>query len=251
MPSRLDLPSEVRPGADPSPEVVDRFVGSMPRRYGVLFGPGVVRHHAAIATGRGDKLAHVEAWRVLADGTTELCIVADDRPGLLVLIAGALASFRLDVMNAFIFSRDTDAGREAMDFFWVRRMAGTSPLDPGDVEAVAERLRALVAGTLHVEDLDLRLRAGRAGAACGADVRLAETNEDGSVALVIETEDAPALLFVIARTLFANHVEIVRSVVRTVGRRVLNRFDVAEFDGSPLPPGRCEALCAAVAGALT
>lgn len=251
MSSKLDLGSEVGPGGEPSPEAVERFLGSMPRRYGVLFGPRVARRHAAIATGRGGKLAHIEAWRVLADGTTELCIVADDRPGLLVLIAGAVASQRLDVMNAFIFSRQTETGREAMDFFWVRRMAGVSPLQVRDVEALAERLRGLVAGTLHVEDLDLRLRAGRAGRACAVDVHVAETNDDGSVALVVETEDAPALLFVIARTLFASHVEIVRSVVRTVGRRVLNRFDVVELDGGPLSPARCDAVCAAVAGALT
>jgi UTP:GlnB (protein PII) uridylyltransferase len=236
MPSKLDLPSEVRAGAEPSPEAIEHFVGSMPRRYGVLFGPRVAGRHAAIAAGRRGRLAHVEAWRVLADGTTELCIVADDRPGLLVLIAGALASLRLDVMNAFIFSRRTSAGREAMDFFWVRHMAGTSPLDLGDVEALADRLRALVAGELHVEDLDLRLRAGRGGAASVPDVHLAETNDDGSVTIVVETEDAPALLFVIARTLFANHVEIVRSVVRTVGRRVLNHFDVVELDGSRSQP---------------
>jgi UTP:GlnB (protein PII) uridylyltransferase len=248
MPSSLDLATAtVRAGAELPPEAVESFVTSMPRRYGVLFGPRVARCHAAIALCRRGKVAHAEVWRALPDGTTELCVVADDRPGLLVLVAGALASYRLDVMTAFIFSRATGAGHEAIDFFWVRRMDGAFPLEVCDTEALADRLRALIAGALSVEDLGLQLPVGRAS---HVDVHFAESNGDGSVALVVETEDAPALLFVIARTLFANGVEIVRSLVRTVGSRVHNRFDIQEIGGATLDEVRRAHVCDAVAAAL-
>jgi len=243
----VDLAPPARSGADLPPEAVESFVTSMPRRYGVLFGPRVARCHAAIALCRQGRIAHAEVWRTLPDGTTELCVVADDRPGLLVLIAGALASYRLDVMTAFIFSRATTAGREAIDFFWVRRMDGAFALEACDTEALAERLRALMAGTLAVDDLGLHLPAGHASR---VDVHFAESNGDGSVALVVETEDAPALLFVMARTLFASGVEIVRSLVRTVGSHVFNRFDIQEIDGTPLDEARRVDVCAAVAAAL-
>ena len=38
----------------------------------------------------------------------------------------------------------------------------------------------------------------------------------------------------ISRALFAQRVQILRSEVRTVGRRVVDRFKIAEFDGSPV-----------------
>jgi UTP:GlnB (protein PII) uridylyltransferase len=248
MPSSIDLAqATARSGADLPPDVVESFVTSMPRRYGVLFGPRVARCHAAIALCRQGKVAHAEIWRALPDGTTELCVVADDRPGLLVLITGALASYRLDVMTAFIFSRSTGGGREAIDFFWVRRMDGAFALEACDAEALADRLRALVAGTLAVDDLGLRLPVGHAS---HVDVYFAESNGDGSMALVVETEDAPALLFVIARTLFATGVEIVRSLVRTVGSRVHNRFDIQEIGGATPDDARRAEICAAVEAAL-
>ena len=57
-----------------------------------------------------------------ATGRAALCVVAEDRPGLLSAIAAALVSHKLDVITALVFSRVASGGDvEAVDFLWVRR----------------------------------------------------------------------------------------------------------------------------------
>src|SRR5215472_3598114 len=98
------------PSRDLPADAVEAFASSMPTRYGVLFDPRAVRRHAEIAHRRGKRPAYAEVWRALGDGTAALCVVADDRPGLLSAIAAALVSHNLDVITALVFSRSTGAG---------------------------------------------------------------------------------------------------------------------------------------------
>src|SRR5580704_18359836 len=112
MPWRADFEWGSTDGgvAHPPAGYVNDFVSAMPPRYGVLFDPRTIRKHAGAAYRRGTRLAHVEVWRTLADGSAALCVVAEDRPGLLSAIAAALVSHRLDVITALVFSRVTDTG---------------------------------------------------------------------------------------------------------------------------------------------
>ncbi len=64
----------------------------------------------------------------------ELCVVAEDRPGLLARIAAAITAGRLEVLGAQVYSRtpgvvpaavrvgarETEGVTEAVDIFWVR-----------------------------------------------------------------------------------------------------------------------------------
>jgi [protein-PII] uridylyltransferase len=220
----------------------DRFAASMPARYRVLFDPRAVRKHAEIVMRRQGKPAHAEVWRTIPDGTTELCVVADDRPGLLLLIAAVLAAHHLDVMTGLLFS--TSAG-EVVDFFWVRRTGqDRSPLGHIESRSIAELLCDLITGAVPLDETPPPPRLPQ------ADVRILGINDDGSAALSVETTDAPALLLTIARALFAQRVQIVRSLVRTVDRKVHNRFDILEIDGEPLSGDRLAAVRSAVASAL-
>ena len=122
----FDWASDGDPPSDLPAAVVETFAASMPTRYGVLFDPRAIRRHAGIAHRRGKRPAYAEVWRALGDGTAALCVVADDRPGLLSAIAAALVSHRLDVITALVFSRVTSGGDvEAVDFLWVRRSASS------------------------------------------------------------------------------------------------------------------------------
>jgi UTP:GlnB (protein PII) uridylyltransferase len=84
----------------------------------------------------------------------------------------------------------------------------------------------------------------------GSTVRFDEEDDEGGAILVIETDDAPGLLLLLAETLFRQRAQIVRSSVRTLGGRVHNRFDLVEFDASPLSRRRRADVRAAVAAAL-
>src|SRR5215831_17937133 len=66
------------------------FDRSMPARYHELFEAADLSEHAAIAYRRASAAAHVEIWREHGKGVFVLCVVTDDRPGLLSLVSAAL-----------------------------------------------------------------------------------------------------------------------------------------------------------------
>src|SRR5580658_6937100 len=146
-------------GTGPPQEFAEAFASSMPSRYRVLFDPRTIWKHAAVSFRRSGRPAHAEVWRSLADASAALCIVADDRPGLLSAIAAALISHRLDVITALVFSRVGRGGEcEAVDFLWVRRAdtADTAPISADEVDSVGEVLSAILAGSVSVAEIALR-----------------------------------------------------------------------------------------------
>jgi [protein-PII] uridylyltransferase len=254
--------TDVSPGShdaqsacDAPNDFVARFMASMPVRYRVLFDPRTVRRHATVAYRRIGRPVGAEVWRTLADGTSELCVVADDRPGLLLLIAAVLAAHHLDVMSALLFSRASDEGRdEAVDLFWVRRFTrgDTAPLGADETAAIADRIAALVSGATSLDEIAPDPASPAAsGAPIGeVTVRFEENDDEGTAALTVDATDAPALLYRTARTLYGEGVQIVRSLVRTVDGKVHNRFDLLERDGGPLSAERRDAIRIAVAATL-
>jgi [protein-PII] uridylyltransferase len=226
------------------------FLDSMPPRYRQQpFDGAAVREHAAIASRRAGAAAHAEIWRRLPRGGAVVCIVADDRPGLLSFISAALVVNRLEVEAAQAYTR-SESG-EAVDFFWVRRDLG--PLAPGsagaagaaapvldaDVARVAEVLRGLVTGALTVDDVAASAR-GHRPRPTGATthVRFDETSEAGLAVLTVETTDRPGLLLAITRALHRARVQIVASEATTTDGRVVDRFTLVELDGAPLRASR-------------
>lgn len=164
---------------------------------------------------------------------TGLCIVATDQPGLLSRISEAFVVCGLDVLSAEAFTRDTASEAEAVDLFWLRRLnAGqATALTDEDLDQVRETLIGLIEGTLEpslpfVEPSPVTRSNTR--------VRFIEDESGALTTLEIETEDRSGLLLSISRALFAQRVQILRSEVRTLGRRVVDRFKIAEFDGSPV-----------------
>jgi UTP:GlnB (protein PII) uridylyltransferase len=233
-------------------DFAERFGTSMPPRYRMLFDPRAVRRHAATAFRRGSGPARVEVWRSMADGTSEICVIADDRPGVLLRIAAALASHRWSVVMALIFSRVTDAGfREAVDLFWVQRASGDAHavMGPEQAATLEATLAGLVRGTLAIDDV---LRAAPPVVRRpGCLVRFESPDEGGAAVLTVSGADGPGVLLVLARTLYTQRTQVVRSLVRTVGGRVHNRFDLVEFDGSAPSPARRREIRLALEAALS
>jgi [protein-PII] uridylyltransferase len=234
---------------------VDEFSSSMPESYRVLFDPRAMRRHYGIVTRRGLHVAHAEIWRVLPDRSAALCVVAEDRPGLLSAIAAALVSHGLDVITALAFSRMNRAldRSEAVDLLWVRRTnpADTTTLGATEATSIVAVLAAILEGRLSVEDI----------AACTADpgrcsgtvtsVRFDDMDEDGRAVLIVEAPDRTGMLLTIALHVFLQGAQIARSLVRTVGQRAYNRFQLVERDGQPLSLQRREQIRLAVYASLT
>ncbi|MDP9037141.1 MAG: hypothetical protein M3O50_20270 [Myxococcota bacterium] len=239
--------------AEPSPTIVEAFLASMPSRYRVLFDPRAIRRHAGVSQRRGARLACCEVWRTLPDGSAALCVIAEDRPGLLSAIAAALVSHRLDVITALVFSRDaSDGRREAVDLVWVRRASAddVDPIDPGEAVSIGEVLSAILSGVVSVEEIASRAPETMATNDGEVVVRCDEVDDEGLAVLFIEASDRPGMLLTIAFEVFQQGAQIVRSLVRTAEGRAFNRFELAEFSGAPLAAERREQIRAAVYAAL-
>jgi [protein-PII] uridylyltransferase len=239
---------------DPPADFAAAFSSSMPPRYRVLFDPRTTCKHAAVCFRRGARPAYAEVWRTLADGSAALCVVADDRPGLLSAIAAALVSHRLDVITALVFLRVVPGhGAEAVDLVWVRRAnsADKASIDDDEAESIGEVLSAILSGSISVEQIASHTRPSPPSDDPRVVVRFDDVDEEGLAALFVEAPDRPGMLLTITLEVFQHGAQIVRSLVRTASGRAFNHFELSEFSGAPLSRDRCEQIRAAVFAALS
>ncbi len=227
----------------------------MPERYRIAFDEVAAQEHAALVARRAGAPAHLEIWRQQAKGVAVLCVVADDRPGLLSFISAALAIQRMDVLSAQAYTRRLpDGSGEAFDLLWLRRDAAAShpmPVLEADVERIAEVLRQLITGEISIESAVERARPSRTvPPGASTHVTFDEDADEGLVVLTVETFDRPGLLLAITLALFRADVQILSSDAVTRGGRVVDRFAIVEVDGSPIRRGRRGVVQIAVLDAM-
>lgn len=238
---------------EPSADYVREFAASMSRAYRSTHGESEIREHAGAALRRGGALVHVELLAQTHGAAGVMCVVADDRPGLLATISAAFVLSGLDVIDAAAHTRKTSGGRrEAVDLFWVRysdpakRSERVASENAGRVASV---LVDLLEGRVDREVASRRTAVPTAKAS-ETKVRFVE-NPDGDLAtLEVETDDRSGLLLALSQALFEQKVQIVESAVKTEGARVLDRFQIVELDGKPIQPGRRLEIQVAVLSAI-
>jgi [protein-PII] uridylyltransferase len=232
-----------------SPAYVDRFALSMPRAYRAAHDRSTIVEHARVVADRGARPANAGLVACEEVGQATLCVVADDRPGVLATISAALMMEGFDVIDAEVHTRQRESGRaEAVDLFWVRRAEPEDrarPITPADMESLREVLCSLFDGT----------RTGTPSAiglphASETVVRFVEGAGGALVTLEVETDDQSGLLHALSQTLFEQGVQIAESEVRTMGGRVYDRFHIHEVDGSAIAPARRLQIQVAVLAAV-
>lgn len=216
--------------------LVQRFLEFMPASYARLYGPKEVAEHATIAARRGDRLVHAEFWSS-ARGPI-LCVVADDRPGLLALITDALLAHDLAIESARVFCRELGRGRsEAVDFLEVRELSGRgsqlAQLDGAELRNFVDSLNELI-----LEDTSYR-RTVPSGPHPDAEPPTRvyferELSADGHHLLVVDAPDAPGLLHAISSVLNARNFRIIACEIRTVAGHAHDRFELEPFGRKPL-----------------
>ncbi len=212
------------------------FYASMPARYRELFDAPAAREHAGIVERRAGAAAHAEIWKRLPGGGAIVCVVADDRPGLLSFISAALVVHAMDVVAAQVYTRASPAGAEAVDFFWLRREgAQASPVLESDAAGIAGVLRALVTRELTIDTIT-RQTGVRPTPPAGASTRVTfeEESDTGLAVLTVETFDRPGLLLAITQALSRARVQIIASEAMSRDGQVVDRFTIVELDGAPL-----------------
>ena len=238
---------------------LDSFLASMPERYLLSNAPEAICAHARVALDRMRERRVVQAALVPSrhPEVSELCVVADDAPGLLARIAAAITASRLEVLGAQVYSRSVaapggaaGAGKtgttEAVDLFWVRDARGNAD---GVAQALPRLVRDLesvcsgTSGTAAADEL-LRDRIGtaspwreRPSPAVLSEVVVDDRASPRHTVVEVFAKDRPGLLYSLARAMHGLGLGISLSKINTEGTKVADVFYVNELDGSKVAPG--------------
>jgi [protein-PII] uridylyltransferase len=235
---------------------IDALLDSMPERYLLGNDPASIVYHARIVEERAGRPVHIGRVPSMRTEAAELCVVADDRPGLLARIAAAITANRLEVLAAQVYTRqcpqnparDDHGGPasphvEAVDLFWVRdREGGTDGIDRV-LSRLARDLEDVCAGRVDPADL-LGERVGsaspwreRPSPAVTTEILIDNRASPRHSVVEVFAKDRPGLLYALARALHELGLSIVLSKINTEGMRVADVFYVSELDGSKLASG--------------
>jgi [protein-PII] uridylyltransferase len=247
--------------SDTDEAFIHRYLDGMPKSY-LLAQTGVaVAAQAHVVARRGESPAFVDRVPSRHPDVLELCIVADDRPGLLASIAAVLAAHRLDIQTAHIFGRRDGERVEAVDLFSVRRAGrdddeATTPLGDREIAKIGHDLRGLVTGEIDPRALLRERRGGtklreRPAPAVDTGVEIDDRASRRFTVVDVYAKDRPGLLFTVAQALHDLKLTIARSKIATEGARAADSFYVTEIDGSKVATAqRREEIKREVAGAI-
>jgi UTP:GlnB (protein PII) uridylyltransferase len=245
--------------AGPAPErglsadSIRRFAESMPEVYRLRHDPREIAAHAQIVAARVGALVHVGSCPGPAqpDAGVWVCVVADDRPGLLSLLSAAISAHSLDILGARAYCRVPDGlATEAIDLFAVRRLRGDvgATLGPGDLLSLRRSIESLLRGETSVARLQRHAsQTWRPGRAPPTVVYFSEWEPD---LLHVETADRPGLLLALTLTIFRERLSIIRSHVSTTGAVACDEFQLAEIDGQGLTADRRAAVIEKISEAV-
>jgi [protein-PII] uridylyltransferase len=236
-------------------ESLEEFKASMPTSYRDAFDDDHdIEAHAEVVARRRGSATRVDIWKELPERVVGICIVADDRPGLLSQISAALVALDIDVVTAHAYCRTRpDGAREAVDLLWIRRVARANGsiglIRPRDVEAIGEKVDTLVRDSAK---FDASVRSGRARRSAAESTRVLfdDGAGDGTMVLTVEATDRPGLLLVVTKAIFRAGLQIVGLRATSDGGRAVDRFHLAELDGKPLVQARLLSLQAEIFTAL-
>jgi [protein-PII] uridylyltransferase len=242
-----------------TPAEIERFVAAMPARYFLTEPPERAPTHLRMLwRGReGVMASYLRCRPALAH--CDLTLTAPDRPGLLATIAGVLASHRIDIQHAEVFSTPTDprlgwiSGR-ALDVFEVRGPEGGAVDRERWISARGD-LRRVLSGE---EDLDAlmgrRLRSSSLPSkplpALKTKVVIDNVSARAHSVIDVFTADRVGLLHTLARTLFDLGLTVDLARISTEGHRALDAFYVRTSDGQRLEGEAARRVVEAIQQAL-
>ena len=229
------LRQEVQAGwiGDAQEDDLRAFLGGMPDRY-VLSNPvDMIRYHARAVLERGDSSLHVGLVPGPTEDLAELIVVSGDRRGLLADVALVLASHRLSVVQAQIYTRRrADGTAEAVDLFQVKRAGRVvEPVDAASLTKLRLDLEDLVSGRVSEDEMRRNMPKTPAWAqrrSPDVDTEVVVDNAVSSRFTVIDvfTRDRLGLLHFVSKTLRENGLSIALSKISTEGARATDVFYV-------------------------
>jgi [protein-PII] uridylyltransferase len=238
----------------PSPLYLQQFAETLPDAYRKSFSWPTIREHATLGATRTPGKPAVGACSAPRLPGTALCVIADDRPGLLATISAAFVREHLDIIAAEAYTRNlAKHAREALDIFWVQRLGGEDPRKPlslGDMKRLEDMLASMLDDQLQPMSRQSTSPPPKLVGVIEANVRFVE-DKDGQLSwLEVVTDDRAGLLLTLSRVLFEQKVQIVSSHVRTDAGKVRDKFAITELNDDPIGKERRLEVQVAVLSAI-
>ena len=181
-------------------------------------------------------------------GGISIAAAADDRPGLLSLVAGVLAMHRLDIREA----RTMTYGSRALLLWTVEAAFG----DPPSSDRLVADLRRALAGTLDVAAALRRREDAYADRPMPFDepgnrVDVVPGASANATVIEVRAYDRPGTLYRLTRALTECGVGISSALIESRGTNVVDSFYCTGPDGEPLDERQVERVRSALTGALS
>jgi [protein-PII] uridylyltransferase len=216
----------------------EHFLAALPERYLYANEPKGIVEHALFAKHAQLRPASI---RVLtrSDPYVELCVVADDRPGLLAMITATLSHAKLKVFSAQIYSWVGQDGRSrALDLFWVRS-GQDADLVAKLVPGLERDLGLLLDGKIDPVELATGERAPpkwsvRPTPPVATKVNVDNRSATNHTIIEVITRDRRGLLFWLSSALQHAGLSISFAKINTEGERVADVFYVSDDSGGKL-----------------
>jgi [protein-PII] uridylyltransferase len=234
-------------------EQVAKFLDSMPRRYLLSHAVSEIAEHVQAAL-RFLALPERVAVFSIAPPTEDqpfwgLLVFARDQPGLFSTVAGVLTALGHDILAAQAY---TARGSLAVEIYQIAPIAGGSAEEEAERLRIETSLRQVIAGERSVEALVTQRRTPppRPARQVPPAVRLSNDESDFYTVVDVTTNDRPALLYDVTRTLAELGLNVVISRASTRASRATDAFYVTDAGHKVTDPARREAIEAALLDAI-
>jgi len=214
---------------------VEIFLDAMPERYVLANDPHHIAAHSRFVLESRKKQCAVNVMS-LAPPYSESAVVADDRPGLLAMIAATIAAAHAEVVAAQIYSfMDARGVPRALDLFWLH--AGDRVRTGRTLSTRIEKeLTKLISGEIKLLDLigsGVTRSRGYARPSPAVATRVSFDNRGATNDTIIEvtTRDRVGLLYELAYALQQFGLVISLAKINTEGTQVADVFYVTEAAG--------------------
>jgi UTP:GlnB (protein PII) uridylyltransferase len=228
---------------------INPFRASMPPWYRRAYGLRAIVEHAGIVERRGDRIAHVELWRIRRGAV--VVMVSDHLSGGLAMMSAAIAAAGFDIVLAEAYRRTRGARpAESVALFELRRPNDAEiPITQEQVAPIAVALESQILGLVSAEKL-FRRHATTIPPGLQGPPEVSFADDEEASILLVEARDRPGLLATITAALAETAAQITDSEIVTVDGRVRDRFQLTEADGSALSASRRSDVAARVGAVI-
>lgn len=218
------------------------FLEQMPRRYLLNHSPAEIAEHvgSALAFADGDKRVAVSAFVDPSDAQPfwGIVVITRDRPGLFSTVSGVLTALGHDILAAQVY---TSKGQLAVEIYVMAPIAGGDEEAELETERIETRLEEILDGRRELGPVDRRAQRGLPKLrSTPPSVRVLNGESDLYSVIEVVTNDRPALLYDITRTLADLQLDVGLSRASTRARRATDAFYVTDQGHKLVDPERCK-----------